>query len=108
MGALRNPPPVELAGHPVTAVDDAAAGIRRTAAGHETKLDLARADVLVWWAGERTRVVVRPSGTEPKLKVSLEVVRPVGEREDVPAAKQSPASALGCLRRDVRALLESR
>jgi phosphomannomutase len=108
MAALRSAPPVELAGHPVTAVDDAAAGIRRTAAGHETKLDLARADVLVWWAGERTRVVVRPSGTEPKLKVSLEVVRPVGEREDVPAAKQSPASALGCLRRDVRALLESR
>ena len=79
MAALRSAPPTELLGLDVTEVDDAAAGIRRTADGRVASLDLPAADVLVWRGGERARVVVRPSGTEPKLKVYLEIVRPVGE-----------------------------
>jgi phosphomannomutase len=64
--------------------------------------------VLVWRAGERARVVVRPSGTEAKLKVYLEVVRPVGELGDVVAAKNSAASDLRRLKREMRVLLGSR
>jgi phosphomannomutase len=107
MAALRSSPPTELLGHPVTEIDDAATGVRRTAGGHEANLDLPRADVLVWRAGERIRVVVRPSGTEPELKLYLEVVLPVGEFHDVSAAKESAASELSCLKTDLHVLLES-
>jgi phosphomannomutase len=108
MAALRRAPPVELLGHPVTEIYDVASGIRRTADGREAKLNLTRADVLVWRTGDGTRVVVRPSGTEPKLKVYLELVRPVDALQDVPGARRAAARALACLTRDVRALLESR
>ncbi len=108
MAALRSSPPSELLGDPVTAVDDVAAGIRRTAEGHEAKLALPRSDVVVWRAGERVRVVVRPSGTEPELKVYLEVVVPVADVDDVAAARQSGARELSRLKRDLHALLESK
>ncbi len=62
---LRARPPEALAGRPVERVDDLAAGA----------LGLPRADVLIVRAAD-TRVVVRPSGTEPKLKVYLEVRAP--------------------------------
>ena len=62
---LRARPPEALAGRPVERVDDLAAGA----------LGLPRADVLIVRAAD-TRVVVRPSGTEPKLKIYLEVRAP--------------------------------
>lgn len=73
MERLRAEPPRALIGRPVSSVDDVAAGIRRHVDGREEDLDLPRSDVLVVRA-EGVRVVVRPSGTEPKLKTYLEVV----------------------------------
>ena len=62
---LRREPPASLLGRPLDAVEDLAAAGR--GAG------LPRADVLILRA-PGVRVVVRPSGTEPKLKCYLEVV----------------------------------
>jgi phosphomannomutase len=61
MDRLRARPPEALAGAPVTGVED----LR------------PEADVLVWRT-PNGRVVVRPSGTEPKLKAYLEVAAPPG------------------------------
>ncbi|MEU5675497.1 phospho-sugar mutase, partial [Micromonospora sp. NPDC047753] len=46
------------------------------------------------------RVVIRPSGTEPKLKAYLEVVEPVTDG-DVPAARSRAAQAVVGLRAEV-------
>jgi phosphomannomutase len=70
---LRAEPPETLLGRALECVDDVAAGTRRHAGGREEPLHLPRSDVLVLRA-EGVRVVVRPSGTEPKLKTYLEVV----------------------------------
>jgi len=67
MAALRADPPTHLAGHPVTRVVDLSTG------GGE----LPPADVLVCEL-EDGRIVARPSGTEPKLKVYGEIVAPHG------------------------------
>jgi phosphomannomutase len=50
------------------------------------------------------RVVIRPSGTEPKLKAYLEVVEPVPDG-DVTAARSRAQAAMGDLRREVAAAL---
>ena len=52
------------------------------------------------------RVVVRPSGTEPKLKCYLEVVVPVGPDGDVDVARVRAADRLTRLRRGLTATLQ--
>ncbi|KQS59281.1 phosphomannomutase [Geodermatophilus sp. Leaf369] len=55
--------------------------------------------------GEGVRVVVRPSGTEPKLKAYLEVVVPVVDRADVPAARTRADAELTRLRGEMASAL---
>jgi phosphomannomutase len=72
--------------------------------------DLARGDGglpptegLRYHLGSGARVIVRPSGTEPKLKCYLEVVVPVEEEAGVDAARISAAARLDALRDDIKA-----
>jgi phosphomannomutase len=51
-----------------------------------------------------SRVVVRPSGTEPKLKAYLEVVQQV-EQDDVTAARMTANARLAALKQSVAALI---
>jgi phosphomannomutase len=64
---------------------------------------LPDADVLTL-KSESARVVVRPSGTEPKLKAYLEVVEPVVD-DDVAGARERAAAALVALRTETAAAL---
>ncbi|MEV4494879.1 phospho-sugar mutase [Micromonospora arborensis] len=52
----------------------------------------------------KARVVIRPSGTEPKLKAYLEVVEPVVDG-DVPTARSRAAQAVAALRGEIAAAL---
>lgn len=81
MAALRADPPRAFGGIPVVWRDDYAAGVRVEAAtGRAFPLELEPADVLHYRFADGGFVMVRPSGTEPKLKVYVSVVGP-GERE---------------------------
>ncbi|PRY28357.1 phospho-sugar mutase [Pseudosporangium ferrugineum] len=86
MAHVRAEPPATLLGRPVTVEDRA-----------------PTADVLTLRA-EGVRVVIRPSGTEPKLKAYLEVVEPVGTGKLVNAQFRSGA-AMAQLRKEVSAAL---
>jgi phosphomannomutase len=66
MARLRGAPPAELGGETVTEITDLTGGTR----------ELPSADVLTYRL-PGARVVIRPSGTEPKIKAYLEVVEPV-------------------------------
>lgn len=57
----------------------------------------ARTDALIFDA-EHSRIVIRPSGTEPKLKCYLEVVEPVTGRADLPRARAAAQTRLDELR----------
>ncbi|MCU1453018.1 MAG: Phosphomannomutase, partial [Acidimicrobiales bacterium] len=87
MAALRAAPPRTLAGRRVVHIADLDAG--------DAARGLAPSDVLVLGL-EGGRVVVRPSGTEPKLKCYVEVVEPVAG-DDLPAARDRAAQALAAL-----------
>jgi phosphomannomutase len=68
MARLRAIAPAELAGQPVTAITDYTGG----------SWDLPSADVLSYQM-PGARLVIRPSGTEPKIKAYLEIVEPVSQ-----------------------------
>jgi phosphoglucomutase len=79
MARLRRLPPAAFGPAPVAFVDDYAAGISlETATGSEHALGLGQADVLHYRFADGGFVLVRPSGTEPKLKLYVSVVAPTG------------------------------
>ncbi|WP_418063819.1 phospho-sugar mutase [Pimelobacter simplex] len=92
MGRLRDAPPTTLGGSAVTGADDLTAG----------SAELPPTDGLRYRTADGSRVVVRPSGTEPKLKCYLEVVVPVVDG-DVVTARAEAATRLTALRTDIAA-----
>ncbi|TVQ91674.1 MAG: phospho-sugar mutase [Deltaproteobacteria bacterium] len=74
MDRLRASPPRELCGHPVHSFTDVMRGEHHDlASGVVTGVDLPPSDVLCWKLGDGSRLVARPSGTEPKIKFYAEV-----------------------------------
>ncbi|MFZ3568531.1 phospho-sugar mutase [Streptomyces sp. BH097] len=90
MSRLREAPPVELAGLAVTRADDLSEG-----EGGLPPTDGLR------YTLDGARVVVRPSGTEPKLKCYLEVVVPVADRGALSAARATAVERLAAIKRDL-------
>lgn len=70
MCSLRENPPEEIAGTHVQEVRDYLTGISRTKK-EEKKLELSGSNVLKYILDDGTAVVVRPSGTEPKIKIYI-------------------------------------
>jgi phosphomannomutase len=104
MAALRaGSPPAAVAGRTVTTVDDLTTGVRRSGR-QESKLDLPPSDVITLHM-DSARVVVRPSGTEPKLKMYFEVVVPVRDRAGgVAVAREQAQRELAALRAEMALL----
>jgi phosphomannomutase len=104
MGRLRAAPPAALAGQPVTSSEDLAAGTGAAAGAAGARgPGLPPADVLIYRL-PGGRVVIRPSGTEPKLKAYLEVVEPATPRT-LAAARTAAAGRLSPLRTAVADLV---
>jgi phosphomannomutase len=91
---LRDAPPTEIADSPVVQIDDLVAGVRWFASGRRETLELPRSDVLIYRLENRARVIVRPSGTEPKLKCYYQVEMQIGD-EPFGDAMQRANTALG-------------
>ncbi|MFJ4034105.1 phospho-sugar mutase [Streptomyces griseoluteus] len=90
MRRLREQPPTALAGLTVTSAEDLTRGTA----------SLPPTDGLRY-ALDGARVIVRPSGTEPKLKCYLEVVVPVADRSALPAARARATELLTAIKRDL-------
>jgi phosphomannomutase len=91
MARLRAEPPRLVGGEPVEVIDLL------------ERRGQQRTDALIY-TGERVRVAIRPSGTEPKIKAYLEIRLPPSD--DVPAARAVAARLLDELRADVVDLLQ--
>ncbi|MDP1851079.1 MAG: phospho-sugar mutase [Candidatus Planktophila sp.] len=64
MGQLRSNPPSAIAGYPVTSIDDLA----------KPSDDLPPTDGIRIWLDGAIRIIIRPSGTEAKMKCYIEVI----------------------------------
>lgn len=75
MKRLRENPPQKIAGKEVVLLEDY---LTRKAidfrTGKTTSLDLPESDVLRFWLSDQSKLVIRPSGTEPKVKIYAETV----------------------------------
>ncbi len=94
MARVRSTPPATLGGVALSEVIDLEQGYG----------GLAPTEGLLWRLGAAGRVVVRPSGTEPKLKAYIEVV---GEpsSDDIAAQRQRASALLADIRADLATLL---
>ncbi|TRO56383.1 MULTISPECIES: phospho-sugar mutase [unclassified Streptomyces] len=92
MRRLREQPPTRLAGLPVTKAEDLTKGTDTLPPTDGLRYTL-----------DGARVIVRPSGTEPKLKCYLEVVVPVGTHDNLPAARAKATELLSTIKRDLSA-----
>ncbi|MFJ3163223.1 phospho-sugar mutase [Streptomyces kanasensis] len=95
MRRLRQAPPTSLAGLTVARAEDLTHGSEA----------LPPTDGLRYYLeGEyRARVIVRPSGTEPKLKCYLEVVVPVADAAALPEARTRASGVLAAIKQDLAA-----
>jgi len=94
MSGLRESPPTSLGAVPVVRIDDLAEGSQ----------GLPPTDGLRYFLEDESRVIVRPSGTEPKLKIYLETIVAVGSSASLAAARTEAADRLLRLSASMRRL----
>ena len=95
MNRLRVNPPESFGGSAVESFVDLAEGSDQ----------LPATDGLLYVTRDLSRVIIRPSGTEPKLKCYLEVIRSVGSAAELPEARLAARAALDQVLTDVREAL---
>jgi phosphoglucomutase len=101
MTDYRQNPPKELGGSPVTVVKDYQT-LEAHTIGETTKLDMPEpSNVLQFYAEDGTKVSVRPSGTEPKIKFYLEIKGTLSDRSEYEAANAAAEEKI----KEVRASL---
>ncbi len=96
MHKIRTCPPATLAGSPVESIVDLQAGTA----------ELPPTDAVMIHTQANDRVIIRPSGTEPKVKCYLEVIVPVATENELPAAKETAKQRLEKFQADMRQALK--
>jgi phosphoglucomutase len=73
--------PAEIGGFPVAAVSDYRKGIRESRTlGYRTAIDLPPSEMIGFTLENGASVVIRPSGTEPKMKIYLTAKESTAEK----------------------------
>jgi phosphomannomutase len=106
MKAFRAKHPASVGGHAVEAVRDLQAGTRTPRNGAAEKLSLPPSDVIVYELAGDARIVLRPSGTEPKIKFYFERKEPVAAGEPIAEARARADRALAGLQKAFLELVE--
>ena len=75
MDNLRSEPPQSLAGEPIVyTADYQSSTAKDLETGAESKIDLPKSNVLAYKAKDGSGLIVRPSGTEPKIKAYITAI----------------------------------
>lgn len=105
MASLRSSCPAEIGGDAVKTVGDLMTGeIRNRASGERVGgYDLPVSDVIVMTLEDGSKVIARPSGTEPKIKFYILVQTP---GDDLEAAEQAAAAKIARIESDVQSIVD--
>ena len=74
MENFRNAPPETLAGSQVTTLIDYLEGVKIDSSGKKEAVNFPKSNVLQYLTHDGTKVSIRPSGTEPKIKFYFSVM----------------------------------
>jgi len=89
MKQLRENPPVSLGGDKVVIIKDYQAGIgKNLKAGNEIKLDFPVSNVLQFFTENGSKVSVRPSGTEPKIKFYFSLTQAITNKDEIASTQE--------------------
>ncbi|MCK4920619.1 MAG: phospho-sugar mutase [Bacteroidales bacterium] len=89
MADFRDNPPLSVGGSKVLTIHDYQLSITyNKETGEETKIDLPQSNVLQFITEDGTKISIRPSGTEPKIKFYFSVNEKLPSREDYEGVKK--------------------
>ena len=92
----------ELAGSPIVEIKDYKKLQIFDAKGHVQPLDMPEpSNVIQWFAQDGTKVSVRPSGTEPKIKFYIEVMGEMKHASDYEAASQLAEKKVEAIKKSI-------
>jgi len=97
----RTSPPSEIGGHAVVRMRDLERQVQWTPSGSSPITGLGPSNVLIFEIRGGHRAMLRPSGTEPKLKYYFYAAAPVDGRGDLAASKKQAFAVLERLVRDL-------
>ncbi|MBR4482957.1 MAG: phospho-sugar mutase, partial [Paludibacteraceae bacterium] len=100
---LRSCPPEEIAGSKVVVIKDYAS-LRRIdlVSGTSTQMEMPEtANVLQYFTEDGTKISVRPSGTEPKIKFYVEVRLPLKERSEYDAVNAAADTKIEAVKKSL-------
>lgn len=87
MDGLRKNPPAGFAGMPVTTADDYKTSVSlNKVSGEQSEIELPKANVLSYTLTQGNKIIVRPSGTEPKIKAYITAVGKTRDRAEAVVA----------------------
>ena len=103
MADFRANPPKELGGSEICLWKDYKTLEAVKADGTKQKLDMPdTSNVLQWFCTDDTKVSVRPSGTEPKIKFYIEVKDTLHSGADYPACEERAAKKIEAIKRSLK------
>lgn len=102
MKNFRSNPPKELGGSVIEVYKDFQSLEITKADGSKEKMDMPdTSNVLQWFCTDGTKVSVRPSGTEPKIKFYLEIKDTMSSASDYPACEQRAAVKIEAIKKSL-------
>jgi phosphoglucomutase len=106
MTRLRTKPPTQFAGHPVVTIGDVQSGqtIDAKSGAVVGRFDLPASDVLIFTLADGTKVVARPSGTEPKIKF---YILAKDSEKDLEKARAATTKKIDAISADLARLAEA-
>ena len=102
MKNFRSTPPKELGGSVIDVYKDFQSLELTKADGSKEKMDMPdTSNVLQWFCTDGTKVSVRPSGTEPKIKFYLEIKDTMNSASDFPACEQRACEKIEAIKKSL-------
>ncbi|MBP5400866.1 MAG: phospho-sugar mutase [Bacteroidales bacterium] len=101
MADFRSCPPKAINGSEVTKAIDYKASTATSSDGTVTTIDLPKSDVLQFFTADGTKVTVRPSGTEPKIKFYFGAKEPLTNIADFEKVRNELSAKIAEVRKSL-------